>query len=208
MYWSEFLTIALAHLLAVASPGPDFIVVTKQSMTAGTRPALWTSLGVGGAILLHVTYCILGVAILLTQSPDLFRITRFLAAAYLVYLGIQALRNARFSRKGVGQADQFRPAGTAKRAFMLGFLTNGLNPKATLFFLALFTAVIDDSTPTLIQAAYGIYMAVATFIWFAALSLLLTTARVRDTLLRAGVWLEGGMGVVLILLAVQIVATG
>ena len=208
MYWSEFLTIALAHLLAVASPGPDFIVVTLQSMTAGTRSALWTSLGVGSAILLHVSYCVLGVAIVLAQSPQLFRITKFLAAAYLVYLGVQALRNARFSASSVTQTEPVRPAVSAKRAFALGFLTNGLNPKATLFFLALFTAVIDDSTPTTIQVAYGVYMAVATFVWFAALSLLLTTARVRDSLMRAGVWLEGGMGVVLIVLAIQIVATG
>ena len=72
MYWAEFLTIAVAHLFAVASPGPDFAVVLRQSVLGGSRTGIWTSLGVGSAILLHVAYCLLGVALLLAQSPSLF----------------------------------------------------------------------------------------------------------------------------------------
>ena len=60
MYWVEFLTIAVAHLFAVASPGPDFAVVTRQCVTGGTKAGVWTSLGVGTGILLHVSYCLLG----------------------------------------------------------------------------------------------------------------------------------------------------
>ena len=87
---------------------------------------------------------------------------------------------------------------------MLGFLTNGLNPKATLFFLALFTVVIDPTTPTSMQVIYGVYLAVATFAWFAMLSKIFGRPSVREFLLRAGIWFERGMGAVLILLAVQI----
>ena len=71
MYWAEFFTIAIAHLFAVASPGPDFAVVIRQNVRGGTRSGVWTSLGVGCAILLHVSYCLLGVALLLSQSPAL-----------------------------------------------------------------------------------------------------------------------------------------
>ena len=71
-YLDEFLLIAIAHFFAVASPGPDFAVVLKQSIQQGRRNALWTSAGVGAAILLHVGYCVLGVALILTQSPNLF----------------------------------------------------------------------------------------------------------------------------------------
>ena len=72
MYWTEFLTIAIAHLFAVASPGPDFAVVTRQSVTGGTKAGLWTSFGVAVGILLHVGYCILGVAFNVSQSPSMF----------------------------------------------------------------------------------------------------------------------------------------
>ncbi len=202
MYWAEFFTIAIAHLFAVASPGPDFYVVMRQSVRGGTRSGIWTSLGVGSAILLHVTYCLLGVALLLSQSPVLFEVMKFLAAGYLFYLGVQSIR-ASFVQPEEEKAIT-EPVLSAARAFGVGFLTNGLNPKATLFFLALFTVVIDPSTPTSIQIMYGVYLALATFLWFALLSFILGIPRVRKTILRIGVWLERAMGAILILIALQI----
>lgn len=204
-YWPEFAAIALAHLFAVASPGPDFAVVMRQSVTAGTRTGIWTALGVGTAILLHVTYCILGVALLLSQSSTLFNTLKLVAAAYLLYLGIQSIRASLAAHGTVEQGGEvsIRPI----RAFSLGFLTNGLNPKATLFFLALFTVVIDPATPTAVQAAYGLYLALATFAWFAMLATILGRASVREFLLQAGVWFERGMGLILILLALRIALT-
>lgn len=203
MYWAEFLTIAIAHLFAVASPGPDFAVVLRQCVTSGTRAGLWTSFGVGSGILLHVTYCILGVALLLSQSPTLFNTMKYLAAAYLLYLGIQSIRES-LQPVAATESSDVDVSVEPKKAFILGFLTNGLNPKATLFFLALFTVVISSETPTSMQVVYGIYLAIATFAWFAMLSAILGRDRVRDWLLRAGTWFERGMGLVLILIAIQI----
>ncbi len=203
MYWAEFLTIAIAHLFAVASPGPDFAVVLRQCVTSGTRAGLWTSFGVGSGILLHVTYCILGVALLLSQSPTLFNTMKYLAAAYLLYLGIQSIRES-LQPVAATESGDVDVSVEPKKAFILGFLTNGLNPKATLFFLALFTVVISSETPTSMQVVYGIYLAIATFAWFAMLSTILGRDRVRDWLLRAGTWFERGMGLVLILIAIQI----
>ncbi len=204
MYWAEFFTIAIAHLFAVASPGPDFAVVMRQSVRGGTRSGIWTSLGVGTAILLHVSYCLLGVALLLSQSPALFNAMKFLAAAYLFYLGIQSIR-ASLEERGLGEEAVQAPVASAFRAFGLGFLTNGLNPKATLFFLALFTVVIDQNTPTTIQLLYGIYLAVATFAWFTLLSLVLGVPRIRAFIVSMGSSLERAMGAILILISLQIV---
>ena len=86
----------------------------------------------------------------------------------------------------------------------MGFLTNGLNPKATLFFLALFTVVISPDTPISMQIIYGIYLAIATFAWFAMLSKILGNENVRAWLQSAGAWFERGMGTRLIFLDVQI----
>jgi RhtB (resistance to homoserine/threonine) family protein len=207
MYWAEFFTIAIAHLFAVASPGPDFAVVMRQSVRCGTRSGIWTSLGVGSAILLHVAYCLLGVALLLSQSPALFNTMKFLAAGYLFYLGVQSIRASVVQQVEEGEATE-EPVLSAARAFGLGFLTNGLNPKATLFFLALFTVVIDPNTPTSIQIMYGLYLAVATFLWFTLLSLILGVPRVRVFILRIGIWLERAMGAILILISLQIALNG
>lgn len=203
MYWTEFLTIALAHLFAVASPGPDFAVVLRQCVTSGTRAGIWTSFGVGTGILLHVSYCVLGVALLLSQSPTLFNSMKFLAAIYLFYLGIQSIRSS--LGPGTNQAVvEGSSSVNPRKAFVLGFLTNGLNPKATLFFLALFTVVISQETPMSVQIAYGIYLAIATFMWFALLSKVLGRTAVRKWLLKSGAWFERGMGAILVLLALQI----
>lgn len=203
MYWTEFFTIAVAHLFAVASPGPDFAVVMRQSVRGGTPVGIWTSLGVGSGILLHVTYCLLGVALLLSQSPSLFNIMKLIAAAYLFFLGVQSLRLSMRSADA-DRATQQDVVASAGRAFALGFLTNGLNPKATLFFLALFTVVIDPATPLAVQVLYGIYLSLATFLWFSMLSLVLGIPRVRAFILRMGAWLERAMGLILIVLALQI----
>lgn len=213
MYWPEFLGIALAHLFAVASPGPDFAVVLRQTVRHGTTTGIWTSLGVGAGIGLHISYCLLGVALLVSQTPRLFEALKWMAAAYLIWLGLRSLLAARTGPGGPSGLDQEaresgRAVGSRARAIGLGFLTNGLNPKATLFFLALFTVVIDTATPLRVQLLYGVYLALATFAWFAGLSLALGRPMVRGALLRAGPWFEAAMGLVLLALALQILWWG
>ncbi|KJY94648.1 LysE family transporter [Pseudoalteromonas ruthenica] len=204
-YWPEFLAIASAHFFAVASPGPDFAVVLRQSVRFGRDNALITSAGVGAGILVHIIYCLVGVALLISQAPDLFNLLKYMAAAYLAYMGIQALRHAK-----PGQVEQVHPTTTQPAesfivAFRRGFLTNALNPKATLFFLSLFTLVISIDTPKWVQLGYGLYMALATWAWFSFLSIMLTRARVRTFFLAKGFWFDRAIGVVLLLLATQVV---
>ena len=167
MYWSEFITIAVAHLLAVASPGPDFAVVLKQSVTGGTRQGILTSLGVGAGILIHVSYCLLGMSILFAQSDMLLTAMKYLAASYLAYLGVQTIM-ASSRHRPAAESNGGRESSVG--AFRLGFLTNGFNPKATLFFLALFAGVIDSETPLRIQLYYGLYMSAAIKRTFLSLS--------------------------------------
>ncbi len=202
MYWAEFLTVALIHLLAVASPGPDFAVVLKESVAHGRHAGLFTAWGVGTGILLHVAYSLLGIGLLVSQSVLLFNLLKYLAAAYLVYIGIRALRAGPAPEPALPQADGVLR--TARAAFVAGFVTNGLNPKATLFFLSLFTVVINPHTPLTVQAGYGLYLAVATALWFTLVALLFSHDRVRRGFARLGHWFDRLMGGVLVLLGIKI----
>ena len=91
------------------------------------------------------------------------------------------------------------------KAFSSGFVTNGLNPKATLFFLSLFAVIISPQTPVSYKVIYGCYMAFATAAWFAFLSVILTRDNIRTFLLAKGYWFDRLMGVVLLALAMHLI---
>ncbi len=201
-YLPQFLTVAFIHLLAVASPGPDFAIVVRQSVSFGRVTAVQTSLGLGVGIMIHVTYSLLGIGVIVSQSVLAFTIMKYLGAFYLVYIGYKAMKTKPRSLE-FSSTKNLKKQGF-KKAFLTGLLTNGLNPKATLFFLSLFTVVIDHSTPIFIQTIYGLYMALATAVWFSGVSLVFGHYRVRELFSKLGHWFERIMGISLIALGVKL----
>lgn len=199
----EFMTVALVHLLAVASPGPDFAVVVRESVTQGRRVGSWTALGVGRGIFVHVAYSLLGIGLIVSQSIVLFNLFKWLAAGYLLYLGWRALRARPMSLDTADEVDTTSDR-SPWQAFVVGFVTNGLNPKATLFFLSLFTVVISADTPLWVQAGYGVYLAGATALWFLLVAWLFSRGRVRAGFARMGHWFDRLTGAVLIGLGVRL----
>lgn len=206
-FWLEFSTIALVHLLAVASPGPDFAVVLRVALTQPRRIALYTSVGIGVGILIHVIYSLLGINILFKTIPWLYQALLWCCAVYLFYIGIKALQATKQPVHFQQQGDTPNSASTMSglAGFKLGFLTNGLNPKASLFFLSLFTVVIAPDTPVMIKSLYGIYLATATGLWFCLLSLLLTQASIQQKIQGVAHWIDRVMGGILILIALSLV---
>ncbi|MFT6897344.1 MAG: threonine/homoserine/homoserine lactone efflux protein [Paraglaciecola sp.] len=207
LYWLEFLTIAAVHLLAVASPGPDFAVVLKHSIGFGRRAAMLTSIGVGLGILIHVAYSLLGLGLLIKTTPGLFQFFSYIAAGYLAYLAWGALG----SQPRGNISEDCLPRQTKisdKKALMVGFLTNGLNPKATLFFLSVFAVAVSGDTPTSIKMIYGLYLALATGLWFCILSYFLSTEKVRVFIGEKGYWFDRLMGLVLLALALKLLWPG
>ena len=203
-YWPEFLTVALVHLLAVASPGPDFAVVLRQALSQSRNRALLTAIGVGSGILVHVGYSLLGIGLLIQQSVWLFSVLKVAGALYLGWIALQCLRSAP-AQLELDTVPTRTQSGFA--ALRLGFLTNALNPKATLFFVSLFSVVISPGTPVVLQAGYGLYMAAATALWFTLVAIFFTLPRVRQSFTRFGHWLDRVMGGVLLLLAGQLLVS-
>lgn len=205
-FWPEFLLIALVHLMAVASPGPDFAIVLRYAVRFGRQQAIAASIGIGAAILLHVTWSLVGIAVLIQTTPWLFKVLSFAAAGYLFYIGVMALRSQAPSHPEqaiAGSSADKVPS--ARKAFITGFITNGLNPKATLFFLSLFAVIISPLTPLSYKIIYGVYMSIATAAWFCMLSVVLTHTKVRGFLLLKGYWFDRLMGLLLLALAVHLV---
>ena len=201
-YRSEFLSVAVVHFLAVVAPGPEFVMVIRHSIAYGRQKGLWLSLGIGLGTLLHVAYSLLGIALLVSQSVMLFTIMKLLGAVYLAYLGITALK-AQPSLPGATE-DKSQPLPSLRFTLWTGFLTSALNPKATLFFLALFSVIISPATPAVVKIGYGIWMASVNTAWLATLTLVCSHAVVRRALRKVSHWCERLMGVVLIALALRL----
>ncbi|MGB5446309.1 MAG: LysE family translocator [Psychromonas sp.] len=203
LYLHEFLMLSLIHFLAVISPGPDFAVIVRQSISFGRKTAMITSLGIGAGISMHVLYTLLGIGFIITQSTTAFMVAKIVGALYLTYIGFKMLRSKAPENSTVQVTTDVDP-NHHKRAFMLGFMTNVLNPKATMFFLAIFTTVVSINTPLAVQSIYGIWLSLTTALWFLLVSIFFSQHRLRSKFIRHGYLFERVMGVVLLLFAARL----
>jgi RhtB (resistance to homoserine/threonine) family protein len=205
-YLGEFLALATIHFLAVVAPGPDFAVTIRQSVRFGRWVGICTALGIGAGISVHVLYTVLGVGALMHTTPWLMTVAKVAGGAYILYLGVSLLRSQPQSAlEGDKGSDEPLAEQTLLKAFTTGFLTNATNPKATLFFLAIFTTVISATTPLKVQALYGVWMCFVNALWFVIVALFFSSARVRMLFMRLGHWFERTMGVILILFAGRLI---
>lgn len=210
-YLAQFFTVALVHFLAVASPGPDFLIVTKNSLSQGRKAGVYTSIGVALGIGVHVTYCMLGIGLIISQSILIFSIIKYLGAAYLIWIGIKGLRARKKAVQGFEKEIQIienTEAQVEQKSNLIniktGFLVNALNPKATIFFLALFTQVIDPATPLFIKGLYGAETIVATFVWFSIVSVAFSNKRMKEKITRIEHWIDRTAGAVLVALGIKV----
>lgn len=208
-YGEEFLALALIHFFAVVAPGPDFAVTVRQSVRFGRAVGITTALGIGAGISLHVGYTLLGVGALLHTYSWLLTLTSLIGAMYLTYLGVSLVRSRPLasnfeSLNAKGTAEGIEDVPSMFKAFLLGFLTNATNPKATLFFLAVFTTLVRPTTPLPILGLYGLWMCGVNAFWFILVATLFTVDSIRHAFMRMGYWLERFMGVILLLFALRL----
>lgn len=191
-----FLTVTVVHLLAAASPGPDFVMVSQQSLVHGRRAGLLCSLGIALGLSVHIVYSSIGMASLMSQSSGLLWVIKYLAAAYLIYLGIKGLRSRAASSTSEAPGEVLRRP--AWKLVSMGFLCNAINPKAPLYFLSVFSLVLTPDMPPLQLAALGLWMMLLQFGWFSSVALLLSWPAVKRRFLRIGHWVDRVLGMVML----------
>jgi threonine/homoserine/homoserine lactone efflux protein len=135
----------LSGLLLNITPGPDTLYIVGRSSTLGLRAGAVAALGIGAGVLVHICAAALGLSALLAASATAFAVVKIIGAAYLVYVGVSLLRTKK--------SDPSSPAVTLRSArlrsiFFQGFLTNILNPKVALFFLAFLPQFVMADAPS------------------------------------------------------------
>ncbi len=193
----EYASLACISLLGAMSPGPDFAIVTKHALSGSRKAAIFASLGVAAALCVHVGYCSFGVALLLKESAILFRTIQIIGSCYLAYLGILLLFQSHTENADTTSIE--------KKAFFSGFLTNLLNPKATLFILSIYTQFITPDTSFFLRSFYGLTIVLISLIWFCCLSFFITHPQFQPRFSRFQTILSKVMGIVLLLLALSVI---
>lgn len=200
---TELLAVALFTLLAVISPGADFAMVTRSSYAQGRRAGLAAAVGIALGVQVHVLYTVLGIALIISQSPALFLGMKVLGAGYLIYLGYQSLTNtARINLEG-------QPSGSSLLAVLrTGFLTNALNPKTMLFVISAYTQVVQSGSPLTLDFAYGAFMSFAHWAWFSLVAVFFSSAGLRKAMIERQQVVDRVIGVALIGLGLAVVVAG
>lgn len=201
---SLFATVAIAHALAVMSPGPDLAVVTRQTLAHGRRAGVMTATGISCGISFHVAYGMFGLGWAIGRYPSLLGALQVIGAALLLWIGWGAIRAQPLTvSRPVAGADGAR---AARGDFGIGLATNLLNVKAMLFFAALCSAVITGSTTTAVKLGLSGWMIVTTGLWFGFVAWTLGHPAVRNRLLGIAHWIDRLMGVLLIGLGLAMLA--
>ncbi|MFF4346477.1 LysE family translocator [Streptomyces sp. NPDC001530] len=190
---TEILAVAVITVLAVIAPGADFAMVVRNSYLYGRRTGLFAATGVAAGVLVHVTYTMLGVGLLIASSTALFTVIKLIGAAYLVYIGVRTFR----ARGDVEVDLGHKTALTPFAALRTGFLTNVLNPKTTLFVVSTFAQVVSPGTPVYRQVGYGLFMSFAHLLWFGVVAVFFSQDRMRTLMLRGQKVLNKVIGSVL-----------
>ena len=197
--------ITAVHLLAAASPGPDFVLVSQQTLSNGKRAGLLCSLGISLGLSVHILYSAFGLAAVIANSASALWAIKLLGGSYLIYLGVSGLRARVRNAEAIttdAAADQ-----PGLKTIGLGFLCNALNPKAPIYFISLFTIVLSQSTPAQHLLVYGIWMMVLQFAWFSFLTLLLSRPMVTDRFQALGHWIDRVAGGAMLLLGIKVLVS-
>lgn len=169
-------SVAVINLLAAMSPGPDFVMAVRNSLTYSRKTGIWTAVGFAFGILIHIFYCIAGLALIISKSILIFNTIKIFGALYLIYIGIKSIMSRGSNieiKEEIKKADI-----SAFQAWRIGFFTNVLNPKATLYFLSLFTFVIKPETSGSTLTILTVIMFLEQAAWFSLVAIFFTHKKV------------------------------
>ncbi|MDG1291479.1 MAG: LysE family transporter [Flavobacteriaceae bacterium] len=196
-------TVTLVHLLALISPGPDFFLACRNSIQYSSTIGMWTAVGFGMGVAIHISYTLFGLTWASAQSNFLLDLIKYLGAIYLIYLGISSI----FSKRTLIQTTtEHTPHLIINRfvAIRMGFLTNLLNPKATLFFLSLFTIIIGPEVKLSVIILLSFILVSSTIIWFSWVAIFLDQQKIRNLIEAYQLEFNRFFGLLLIVIGIRI----
>ncbi|WGW01721.1 LysE family translocator [Vibrio sp. YMD68] len=195
----------LAITILTLTPGLDTAMVIRNTTRGGLSDGVMTSFGICSGLYVHALFSAIGISAVLAQSAELFQFVKFVGAAYLIWLGANSLLSLR-NTTPTAVDTQINGSGlVALRSLREGFLSNVLNPKTAVFYLAFLPQFIDPKGSALLQSLFmaSIHFVIA-MIWQCSLSSVLVRAKSLLNNVRFLKWMEGTTGAVLVALGVKL----
>lgn len=199
MSWSEIITFTIVASFLVVSPGPNGVLIAKTVPTSGRSAGFANVAGFVAAFYLHGALAVLGISVILVQSATAFAIVKYLGAGYLCWIGIKALCAALRSDERPTDVAPAKRKRALTTAFVEGLLTNALNPKVSMFYLAAFPQFITVGETTAASSFLLVFIhSMLNAVWFGTMVILFSSL---TKVARSGSfqrWLKGVTGVVFI----------
>jgi RhtB (resistance to homoserine/threonine) family protein len=199
MDFATLLSFTFIASLIVMSPGPNGVLIAKTVPTSGKPAGFANVAGFVAAFYMHGALSILGISLLLVQSAQAFFVVKMLGAAYLCWIGFKALRDTWNGSSGDQNIAPAKKQRTLRKAFVEGFLTNALNPKVSMFYLAAFPQFISQAHGALGASFTLVFIhSMLNLVWFSAMVLLFSrlTAAARNSTFQR--WLKEVTGIVFV----------
>lgn len=195
--------VILIGVMSALLPGPDLILLIKNSLQSGRKSGIATSLGVAVALIIHIAYTILGFAIVLEHFPFLINIIKILGSAYLIWLGWNTLKPE--PKNNAESPEEITPTQNSfKNSFYQGFMCNFLNPNSALFFLSVFSQLVNPGIPIYMSWLFGFIIIFIVAVFYVAFAYAISNLKFRRFYLRYKSWFDRSLGLILILFAFSI----
>jgi RhtB (resistance to homoserine/threonine) family protein len=200
--FTSLLPLLIVFFVSLISPGPDFAITVRNSLVYSRRSGLLTALGIATGCLFHISYTLLGLALLITKTPVLLHVIQYLGAGYLFYIGYKSLKAQSHLDKisGIHSKTDLKPM----KAFSIGLLTNLFNPKLMLFCVSLFSVLIPKDITLTNKLFLALILFTETLLWFSFVAFSLSGKKTRAKFEKISHWVERITGIILITLALKL----
>ncbi len=203
IYLISFLSLALAHFVALLSPGVDFFLILTNSSKHGRASGIITSTGIAFANLVYILLALFGIT-LIKDNQTLFLTIKILGSFYLLYIGFLLLKSKKrelFSKK-IEKKDEKKDV---VKYFLMGFLSAILNPKNSIFYFTMFSISIQNHTLFYVQSFFALWMFLAVLLWDIFVVYLVTNVKSKNFLEKYSNKIEKISGFILLFLALSII---
>ena len=192
-----FLMVAMVHMIALASPGPDFFFVSQTAASRSRKEAMMGVIGITLGVAVWAAVALMGLHLILQKMAWLHQIITVGGGLYLCWMGWQLLKSARSKKQDGGAETDVAVALPARgRTFMRGLLTNLSNPKAVVYFGSVFSMFVGDSVSGGERSAIFLLIVIETLAWFSLVAMVVALPKMRRGYQRLAKWIDGVAGVV------------